>query len=89
MCCSYVLDPKGSVRYNTFDTYADVEGQDHFFVSSLKQAFEDGVTHINVSDGNLIEMTEIDVNSHAIGVAMLQQFRIKTGIKYFGKKDKM
>ena len=80
----YVLNPKGSVKYNTEDTY--VEGQTHFSVSSLRQAFEEGVTHINVSEGNSIEMTDTEINSHLLGVAMLQQFSLKAGLKHFVKK---
>ncbi len=44
----YILNPKGSVQYDIGDTY--VEGQAHFSVSSLQQAFQEGVTHINVTE---------------------------------------
>ena len=31
-------------------------------------------------------MTQTEVNSRLLGVAMLQQFSIKAGLKHFGKK---
>ena len=55
-------------------------------MSSLHQAFQDGVIHINVSEGNSIEMNEAEVNSNVLDVAMLQQFKLKAGLKHFGKK---
>jgi len=79
----YILSPKGSVVYDTGDTY--VEGQAHFSVSSLQQAFQEGVTHINVTEGDSIEMTQDEINAHVVGVAMLQQFSLKAGLKHFGK----
>ena len=80
----YILNPKGSVQYDTGDTY--VEGQAHFSVSSLQQTFQEGVTHINVTEGDSLEMTQDEINSHIVGVAMLQQFSLKAGLKHFGKK---
>ena len=82
----YILDPKGSVQYDTPDTY--VEGQAHFSVSSLKQEYQDGVTHINVSERDSIEMTQTEGNTHLLGVAMIQQFSLKAGLKHFGKRGK-
>jgi hypothetical protein len=58
------------VQYGTDSTY--VEGQAHFSVSTIQQAFEDGVTHINVSDGNSLEMTQEEIYEHICGVALLQ-----------------
>jgi hypothetical protein len=81
----YTLTEEGSVQYCTDSTY--VEGQVHFFVSTIQQAFEDGVTHINVSDGDSLKMTQEKINAHICGVALLQQFSLKAGLKHFGKKD--
>ena len=66
----YIRNPKGSVQYNTGDTY--IEGQAHFSVSSLQQAFQEGMTHINVFEGDSLKMTQEEINSHIVGVAMLQ-----------------
>ena len=46
----YILSPQGSLQYDTGDSY--VEGQAHFSVSSLQQAFLEGVTHINMTEGD-------------------------------------
>ena len=43
--------------------------------------------HINVSEGDSLETSQEDINSHLVGVAMLQQFSLKAGLRYFGKKD--
>ena len=46
------------------------------------------MTHINVTEGDSLEMTQEEINSHIVGVAMIQQFSLKAGLKHFGKKDK-
>ena len=80
----YILNPKGSVQYDTGDTY--VEGQTHFSVSSLQQAFQEGVTHINVSEEDSLKMTQEEINSHVLGVAILQQFSLKASLNSFPSK---
>ena len=32
-------------------------------------------------------MTQEEINAHICGVALLQQFSLKAGLKHFGKKD--
>ena len=44
------------------------------------------MTHINVTEGDSIEMTQDEINAHVVGVAMLQQFSLKAGLKHFGKR---
>ena len=44
------------------------------------------MTHINVTEGDSLEMTQEEINSHIVGVTMLQQFSLKAGLKHFGKK---
>ena len=80
----YILNHKSSVQYDIGDIY--IEAQAHVSVSSLCQAFEDGVTYIKVSEGDSIEMTEEEVALHDLGIAMRQQFILKAGLKHFGKK---
>ena len=81
----YTLTEEGSVQYGTDSTY--IEGQAHFSISTIQQAFADGVAHINVSDGDSIEMTQEEIYKHVVGVALLQQFSLKAGLKHFGKKS--
>ena len=33
-------------------------------------------------------MTQEEINSHILGVAMIQQFSLKADLKHFGKKGK-
>ena len=58
----YTLTEEGSVQYGTDSTY--VEGQAHFSVSTIQQAFADGVTLINVSEGDSLEMTQEEIYKH-------------------------
>ena len=44
------------------------------------------MTHINVTEGDSLEMFQEEMNAHVVGVAMLQQFSLKAGLKHFGKK---
>ena len=44
------------------------------------------MTHINVTEMGSINMSQEEINSHILGVAMLQQFSLKAGLKHFGKK---
>ena len=44
------------------------------------------MTHINVSEGGSIEMTQEEINSHILSVTMLQQFSLKAGLRHFNKK---
>ena len=65
-----------------------VEDQARFSISSLHQVSQDGVIYINVSEGNSIEMSKTNINSHGIGVAILQQWSLKADLKHFDKTGK-
>ena len=45
------------------------------------------MTYINVSEGDSLEMSQLDIDTSLIGVAMLQQFSLKAGLRHFGKKS--
>ena len=82
----YILNPMGSVHHNTSSTY--VEDQALLSISSLQQGFQEGVTApINVSEGDSLEMTQEEINSHILGVAMLQQFSLKAGLEHRQDRD--
>ena len=40
-----------------------------------------------MSEGDSIKMTQEEINSHILGVVMLQQFSLKAGLKHFEKKS--
>ena len=44
------------------------------------------MSHINVSEGDSLEMSHEEVNTHLVGVAMLHQFSLRAGLRYSGKK---
>ena len=81
----YVVDTTGTVPFRSYGNY--IKGQAHFSVYGIQQEFVDGATHINVSEGDSFEMSQEDINTHLVGVAMLQQFSLKAGLRYLGKRD--
>ena len=44
------------------------------------------MTHVNVSEGDSIKMTDTEINPHLLGVTILIQFSLKAGLKHFDKK---
>ena len=79
----YTLTKEGSVQYGTDRTY--VEGQAHFSVSTIQQAFADGIAHINVSDGDSLKIPRRNQRTRSRSCPF-KQLSLKAGLKHFGKK---
>ena len=49
-------------------------------------AYVDGIAHINVSPELSAKISKEDVESHVLGIIMVQQFSLCAGINKFGDK---
>ena len=82
----YLLSPRGLLAYDSGHGPGENENGVALFTTSKKLigAYVDGIAHINVSPELSVKISKEDVESHVLGMIMVQQFSLHAGIKQFG-----